>query len=50
MSKKSNLKFIVALGTIFIVSFTIEEFGYDQESVDSDLNDMSSNFDWELYT
>lgn len=49
MSKKRNLKLIVALSTIFVVSFTIKEFGYDRENVESELNDMPSNFAWELY-
>ena len=50
MFKKHNLKPIVAFGTIVIVFFTIKEFGYNQENVESELDDVPSNFDWELYT
>ena len=49
-SKKRILKPIVALGAIFIVSFTIKEFGYNRENVEPELDDVPSNFDWELYT
>ena len=40
MSKKRNLKPIVALGAIFIVSFIVKEFGYDRENVESELDDQ----------
>ena len=47
MSKKRKLKLIaVAFGAIFIVSFIIKEFGYEQENIESELDNQAPKADY----